>query len=215
MPRRRYALTRGEPKRVEVSSRFFRSDLTIRFDGNIIGTIPTRQELKAGREFSLGDGSVLQVQLVQNFLNTHLRVLRNGQPLPGSPSDPFQILKTTYGVIFFIGGLNIVEGIVLALVQNLPSTLQGSSIGALISGLVFVLLGFFVRRRSAIALGIAVALQALNVLVWDFLGWAWVSSGSLGGGIVGLQIGLLFFMIRGFSAIREIRNTAVINQFQG
>ena len=212
MPTQRYPLRRGEPKRVEVSwPAFSFNNVTIRLDGNVIGTVPTKQELKTGREFPLGDGTVLHVQLVRGFLNTHVRVLRNGQPLPGSPSDPFQILKTTYGVIFFIGGLNVVVGIVLALLQG--SGLQTTGIATIIGGLIFVLLGFFVRLRSSIALGIAVTLQVLNMLAWLI---TVVSSGGGGlSGSIALQIVFLIIMIRGFSAIREIRNTAVMKQFQG
>jgi hypothetical protein len=204
MPIRKYALSRGEPKRVEISwTAFSFKSFIIRFDGYHIGTISSRQELEMGRDFPLADGSVLRVQMTSSFLNTQLRVLRNGQPLPGSPSDPFYILRTAYWIIFFVGGLSTVLGLIVTLLATSGSQAPGLAI--LLSGLIFLLLGFFVRRQSAIALGIAVGLYALDALISLFTG---------GFASIPVHIFFLIMMCRGFSAIQEIRNTAASNQVQ-
>jgi hypothetical protein len=198
MPKRRYRLRRGERKRVAVSWSTFSSPyLTVRLDGNVIGTVRTEQELEMGQEFPFEGGSVLRVQLVHHFLSTQIHVLRNGQPLPGSPSDPFRILKTTYRLIFFVGGLSIVLGILLATVPD--SGLQTWGISLIVSGLIFAFLGFLVVRRSTIALGLAIALYTLDALVL-------LVPGNLL--TIILYAVVLIKMIQGFPAMHEIRNRA-------
>ena len=104
MPTKKYAMEKGEPKRLEISWKgiWKIKNFTVHLDGNNIGLIANRKELKAGREFALIDGSILKVQLVKKLLSAELQVLRDDQPLPGSASDPGQRLRVAYGIVFFI-----------------------------------------------------------------------------------------------------------------
>jgi hypothetical protein len=36
----------------------------------------------------------------------------NGQPIPGSASDPQTKVKNAYGMVYFVAGLNLVLGLV-------------------------------------------------------------------------------------------------------
>lgn len=65
----------------------------------------------AGQRFRLADGSSLEVQLKRTLFSTDLRVSRNGIPLPGSAGDPATGWKNAYGLMYFIGGLNILIGL--------------------------------------------------------------------------------------------------------
>src|SRR5690349_9384101 len=93
MPKQTFALEAGGEKRLEVSWGGMFKNTTVSLDGNSIGVIPDQKALLAGQEFRLPDGSTIKVQLVRSFISTELRVFRNGQPLPGSASDPLTRLK--------------------------------------------------------------------------------------------------------------------------
>ena len=93
MPSRKFSLDPGAPKRVEISWKGFWREVTVKLDGTVVGTIANKKELMEGRQFRLSDGSFLGVQLAKTFLSIKLVVTRNGQPLPGSDSDPGQQLK--------------------------------------------------------------------------------------------------------------------------
>lgn len=56
-------------------------NVTVLLNRSIIGVIPSREELRAGRAFALPDGSTLRVQLVE----TQLQVFRDGQRLSQNP----------------------------------------------------------------------------------------------------------------------------------
>src|SRR5439155_14599717 len=113
MQKKSYALEKGGSKRLELSWSGMWKNFTICLDGNQIGSVASKKELTAGREFLLGDGSTLRVQLGKTFLIApELQVLRDGKPLPGSASDPAQQLGVSYGTIFFVGGISILLGLV-------------------------------------------------------------------------------------------------------
>lgn len=204
MPNLKYALESGGPRRLEISWGAFWRDFTIKLDGNPIGTISGQKELKAGREFTLPDDSILRIQLVQSSTSAvpDLEVLRNGEPLPGSASDPAQKLKLAYGMVFFVAGLNILLGLVAALLQIEFLQSLGVGVGSALFGVILLALGFFVKRRSAAALIAAIVLLALDGLLGIVL--------AVGQGYTptaGLVARVLFIipMIQGVGAIRALK----------
>src|SRR2546421_11672180 len=73
-------------------------DVTVLLNRGIIGFIPSREELRSGREFALLDGSTLRVQLIE----TQLQVFRNGlrllqQPYGTRPQWPYSQPQAPYG----------------------------------------------------------------------------------------------------------------------
>lgn len=159
--------------------------------------------MAAGQEFQLQDGSTLKVQLVKKFTTTELQVLRNGQPLPGSASDPEARLKTAYGMVFFIAGLNIVLGLAAGIFQVEFLQSIGISFYSIIFGVVFLVLGYFVQRRSAVALVIAIAVFALDGILGLVTAISQGYDPGAGGTIA--RIFLLIPMIQGVGAIRAIK----------
>src|SRR5437588_1583055 len=113
MPSKSYALAAGGLQRLEVEWTGGWKSLTLRLDGREMGSVVGQKELKAGREFGLDDGSTLKVQLFSGFMGTELQLHRNSQPLPGSPSDPAERVRAAAGVTYFVGGLNIVLGLLV------------------------------------------------------------------------------------------------------
>ncbi len=215
MPTRRYALKRGEPKRLELISSVRWTPLTIRLDGQEVGSIQTMEQLKSGKTFLLSDGSQLRVELAKR----QLLVLRNGTPVPGSSSDPLIRLRGSYGCLFAVGGLVALVGLgltILAITQSADSLSSANEtfierygvgildlgIGLLVFGGVYLLLGFFVQRRSKVALGIAVGLICIDLALNSLALLAGNCSVIAG---LPIQIGILITLWRGFDAIRELQ----------
>lgn len=206
MPKQSFALETGGEKRLEVSWKGLYKDVTVSLDGNSVGVIPNQKALSAGQEFFLTDGSTIKVQLVSKLMSTELQVLRNGQPLPGSSSDPQTRFKTAYSMVYFIAGLNLVLGIVSVLFD--VEFLQQIGIGftSIIFGLVFLVLAFFVQRKSTIALFLAIVIFAADGILGIVLA---VSQGSTPGvGGIFARIILLIPMIQGVGAIKALKSKA-------
>src|SRR5690242_1851869 len=86
MPQSVFVLDESGTGQVQVSPDVSGKTTTITLNGNVIGSIPN-EELRAGWECSLMDGSVLRVQRVNN----QAYVFRNGQPLPTMSMGVVQI----------------------------------------------------------------------------------------------------------------------------
>jgi hypothetical protein len=201
VPTARFALEREGPKRLEIRwGMGWRTVVSL--DGKEIGSIPGRKELKEGRHFTLGDGSTLSVQLGQNLISQEFCVLRDGCPLPGSASDPVQRLRMASGVLFVIGGLNLVASLIAELFRVQALIQRGIGLGSMAEGVVYLILGAFAGRHSMIALGFAVALMVLDLIVG--LAAQPGASPSYGGFIV--RIFLLMIVIKGFGAIRTSKS---------
>src|SRR6266508_3070226 len=79
------------------------NNITIRMDDQILGTIPTKTELRAGRTFQLPDGSALLVQWADDGRSgVGWRLLRDGQPISGSFSDPFPKIQKAAQAVFIV-----------------------------------------------------------------------------------------------------------------
>jgi hypothetical protein len=178
-------------------------NFTVRLDGRAVGAMANQKELRSGRQFPLEDGSTLKVQLVQNFRSTELQVLRNDRPLPGSASDPAQRLRNAAGIVFFVAGLNIVLGLIGVLFQSPFLQSLGLGVGSILFGGIFLLLGYFVQRRSMPALVIAVAVFALDGIV-SVVTAAQQTGHPQTGGLVA-RVFLLISMCQGFGAIRALK----------
>jgi hypothetical protein len=215
MPTFTYFPKRGEFIRLEItwSSNF--KNTIVRFDGKPIGSVPTRQELEAGKSFPLGGGSEVKVQLRKTWIGYRIKVESDGRPLPESPSRASLILRGASNVIFFIAGLNLLFGVFVITVLA-PTGSQSQSagsldlgLGGLFGGLLYLVLGFFTRRGSKVALLIAGAVYALNFVLNLVLSVTSPSNPSLGSGIGlgGILIGiwLLREVRQGVRAIDAIR----------
>ena len=152
MPSGKFAFEEGGEKRLEVTWQRGWKKVIMKLDGAELAVIEGKADLKRGQTIALPDGSSLDVRLMRGGLG----LARNGEPLPGSVSSPEQAVKPAVVAVFWIGCGNLLLGILGALnVLDFGLFFSGLSI---IYGFVFLLLGYFVRRRSAPALGIAILL---------------------------------------------------------
>jgi hypothetical protein len=203
MPTKSFALEKGGPERVEVQWRGNFKDFEVRLDGNLIGSFENAKELKTGKTFPLEDGSRLEVGLKPTGLGVpELTLLRNGQPLPGSATDPAQRVGAAAGMIFVVAGLNAILGLV-ALAFNVQF-LQSLGIGgaSIFVGAIYGVLGYFVKRQSFVALALAVGLFVLDGLALLFN----VPPGGTPpiGGILA-RFFFLIPMVMGFPALKALQ----------
>lgn len=194
MPTLTYALEPNAPKRLEISWGWFWKNFTIRLDGQEVGRLAGQKELQQGQEFHLPDGSQLSVRL-RGGLFSELHVLRDGQPLPGSASDPGVRLRNAYLALYFIGGLNLLFGLLAEIFQASFLLELGVGLYSMVLGVAFLGLGFLVMRRSFIALVIAFALLLVETLSRLLVGFS-----------PGLLLNVIFLVIlwQGMDALRAM-----------
>ena len=198
-----YALEPNGPKRLEVSWKAMWKAFTVKVDDRVVGRASGQKELREGKRFRLKDGSYLSVKLVNKLTGVDLEILHDGQPLPGTSADPATRLKNAYRTVFLVAGLNTVLGLVAVLLE--APFLQALGIGfySILFGLVFVVLGFLVRKGSQFALILAIAIFALD----GILGFVLMSAEGVTpspGGLLG-RILLMITMIQWISAIRALK----------
>lgn len=201
MPKQTYALEVGGENRLEISWKGIWKDTTILFDGNCVGVIPNPKALSQGQEFVLLDGSTLKVQLGKNF--SGLQVLRNGQAVHSSVSDLQKRVKNAYVTVFIIAGLNLISGL-LTLGFKIEVLKQvGIGFGSIVFGVVFLVLGVFVKRRSNVALIFSIIIFALDGILGFILPISQVYHLGTGGLI--FHFISLILMIQGVGAIKKLK----------
>jgi hypothetical protein len=203
MAKYQYALEKGQPKRLEIVTRFNFTGATIKLDGNEILEIPNGEAFRQGVVVSLPDGSQVNVMLKTSFMGTSLLVSRNGQPLPGSGADPMTKLKAAYGIIYLLAGANLLGGILAVLMENSFLSDLGLGWTTIITGLIYLVLGFFTQRKSKAALIIAISLYILDAVL--MLYFSIVEAGSFPTGGLIIRVLFVIAMISGVKAIDEMK----------
>jgi hypothetical protein len=149
MPSRTFAFERGGEKRLKLSSTGFFGDLMITLDGQLLGSLSKGQV----QEYKLPDGSTLYIRRAYNFFEAKTVLLRDGKPLPGSDTDPWQITNTAVILIYIFGGVHLLFGLIEVLFDTQRWIREsGTGYEFMIFGLVLLPLGFFIKRSSVIAL---------------------------------------------------------------
>lgn len=202
MPEKHFALEPGGTERLAVSWSGGFKNLAIALDGQSLASFESPKELKRPQAMALPDGSRLEVQLTSPLGIPELQLRRDGEPLPGSAGDPAERHRAAWGMVAFVAGLNVVLGLVVVVFDIGFLKAVGAGWGSIISGLVYGVLAFFVRGRSQVALGLAVALFVLDGILL-------LASSAHAGGTppVGGLVARIFFllpMLRGFSAIAAL-----------
>jgi hypothetical protein len=208
MPKQQLAFEKDGPKRLELSWGGFWKDFTARVDGAEVLSAHGQGELKAGRSATLPDGSVLAIRLETGFGNTGLVITRNGQPLPGTSSDPETQVKLAGGIVYFLAGFNVLLSII-GFAFDVPFLKENLGYGGLIMGAIFGVLGFFTMKRSFAALIVAISLYALDGVL--SLGFAFAASApgrtpNFGG--IFMHVILIMAMIRGAKAMKALKENA-------
>ena len=202
MPKKTFALEPGSSRTVDIEWRGIWKDFKVSLDGQVLGTMNGQKQLQEGDTYPLQDGSVLAVKLEQGFGSAELKITRDGQPLPGTDSDPRQQLESAAGIVFFIAGLNIVLGLVAELLDVGLLLDNGLGWGSVVFGVVFLGLGLWARKGSRVALILAIALFAIDGLLGLYL--VVDAGGTPGTGGVVMRVLLIAGMIKGVMAAGKV-----------
>ena len=159
------ALESGGPKRLELKWASSWKDFNVTLDGQQVATVHGGDAaLKSGTQVRLPDGSDLHLQLVKSALNWELQVLRHGQPLPGSPTDPAQRVQTAAHLLYFFAALNTVLGVLALVIDSDILQQMGMGVFSILFGGLVATLGFFTYRRSRVAPILAIVLYVSDAL---------------------------------------------------
>lgn len=205
MPTKVFNFPDDDGRQLEIEWAGMWNNVSVRCAGVEIGQFADQSALKAGATYTLDDGSTLDVKLKSGMAESGLVVLLNGEPFPGCGSDPLEKLKAAYGMIYVIAALNIILGIVVVVGGFTFLANLGIGAGSIVFGVIFVILGFLVSKRSVIALTLAVGLFGLDgiLIVMQMA----QSEGGGTGGIIA-RVFFLIPMMGGFSAIKSLKRKA-------
>ena len=203
MPKQSYALEAGGKKRLELFWKGMFNNLNVVLDGQSIGVIPNQKALSQGQTFELEDGSTLKVQLVRSLMATEVQVLREGEPLPGSASDSQSRYKNAYLIVYFIAGLNLLLGVLASLFNVALLQQLGIGFGSILLGFVYLVLGFFVQKKSSLALILAIVLFAADSLFGVVM--TVLEGGSPGFAGLIMRVVLLIPMFQGVPAVKALK----------
>lgn len=202
MPTQKLRLDAKGPANVEVRWGWAFRNLTVTVDGQEIGRVVNKKELQQGKSFPIpGHGGELEVKLVGG-VQTMLRVTRDGEPLPGSATDPGTLARTARGIVYFVAALNSLIGIATLAFDVRALKELGFGIDALAFGLVFLFLALMIHLRGSwVALVVAIVFFALDGLVT--IGFAISEGSSPGIGGLVFRIFLIAGMARGVPALYQ------------
>jgi len=187
-------------------------DVAISLDGNYLGTIANGKEIKDGKEFTLPlEGNpVLKVKVNYSFLNYSWALTLDGQAMPNPIAYPLDRLKVTFYVLLGIAVWNIGIGLLSYIVSKMNINYLeylGFGLNSIIWGILYAILSIFIRRKSSVALGIALALYIMETVEFIYNEAIVQNTSFL---IMGLFVRLFLFLLltTGFKAIRELKQSS-------
>jgi hypothetical protein len=175
--------------------------LSLNYNGNVIGLVPKKKELKKGQTFSLDSQRTISVKLT-GLLFSNLEILVNGSYVKGSGNDPQVQLMQAYLTTLVFGLINLSIGTTVLLFQVKFFLNAGVGIETVLAGILVTLLALGIRRGSILALyGFWVLLMV------DLLFSIYFAVEDHSNMIVSaaLKIFLMIFIYRGVKAVKLIR----------
>lgn len=156
---------------LEVDFNLFAKRMPISLDGSVISE-PTYSELKKGIDHKLTDGSRLTVRMVKVGAAPIIQIVKDGHPIEGSPGHPLQIVRLAYGVLLFLGILNIATAtLTMGFGIEILAKVGFGPYNAVVGGIDLICYFRGRKRNSYIELAVALAvflvdsLAMLNMLI--------------------------------------------------
>ncbi len=207
MTKQRLALEPGEPPRIELDWGTYMREFEVRFDGEEIGRIDGGQSvLREPHSFTLPDGSELTIQLKKSQMIDELEVLRDGQPLPGSASNPLTKLSAAIRSSFFWGVGSLIGGLIVVFTDSGLATRLTFSPYSIGFGIGMILLAVLLLRRS-----FPIAVLALTFFVLDWAVAAWWAQQQ---GINYNFLSTIAMLVRILSLLPLVQGVAMLRQQQ-
>lgn len=203
MPKRTFHLKNDKQDTITVSWKLAWKQTQIFFNDNLIGSLDGEKELKKGKVFEIDDFRKLSIKLKGKVL-PELELLINGKYIDGSPTDPTMQLKGVYTLILVLAGLSVLVGTITEVFQIEFLMNAGLGLGSIIVGTVMLGLGYWVSKRSMIALALVFLIIISDIVATFWMATQTHASGSQG---IVLKIFFLIYMFKGFGAIRKLKQT--------
>ncbi|GMU58718.1 MAG: hypothetical protein AMXMBFR34_04810 [Myxococcaceae bacterium] len=199
MPQQSFAFEPNGPKRLTLSWGAFWKNFTVSVDSNQVAAL-TPEEVKTGKDVRLPDGSTLRIHLKTGFGNAGLELTRDGKPLPGAANDPQSMVKSAAYLLYFLAALNAVLGAAVVAFHVTALENMGLGVGNIILGFIFAVGGYFTMQRSMVALGLSIALYAIDGIAG--LVMAAEAGGRPGVGGIFIRVFFIIILARGITGIR-------------
>jgi hypothetical protein len=203
MPKRTFHLKNDKQDTITVSWKLAWKQTQIFFNDNLIGSLDGEKELKKGNVFEIDDFRKLSIKLKGKVL-PELELLINGKYIDGSPTDPTMQLKGVYNLILVLAGLSVLVGTITEVFQVELLMNAGLGLGSIITGVVMLGLGYWVSKRSMIALALI-----FLIIISDIVATFWMATHTHASGSQGivLKIFILIYLFKGFGAIKKLKQT--------
>lgn len=177
-------------------------NVSVQLNNEVIGTISNSRDIKAGKDIQMPDGSTLNLHVFQSKLlssSTSLQVLVNGKQVKGSGTEDEIKYKDATGCVFTIAILSLLFSLFLFAISPLSGFI---GIGA---GVLYLVLGYFVKQKSETALIITIVAYVLDTLITVV---SLIGNGGSGGSVIGgifIRIAALSILIPGVAAIKNMK----------
>ncbi len=202
MPTKQYYLDSNKTEPLTIEWKGIYKDFKVSLKDSEVLHFENKKALENGAEYRIDENRLLTVRLTKKKYTgfENLEILVNNEPVKGSPTDPFEIVKGVCELLFVIAALNVILGLIAELFSIELLLNYGLGFGTVIAGLIYTILGFLIKlKNSLIALVLSIFLLAADAI----LSFASMASGSA----TGFTFKLIFILLlwRGIRAIREIK----------
>lgn len=193
----------GGEKRLEIITNAKWRETEIKLDGSHVATL-TKNELYSGYDLKLTDGSILNIKLAKHVLQPdRIQITVNGQSIAPvlTRFDNERVINNAAGMVYMIAAINLIFGVISLFVKIEAFAQLKLGWQNIIFGLVYLILGFFTHRRSALAL-------ILFILIFGFDSFPFIilSFLTLNSLVIGVLLVRVAFLAAAFIALGEIYN---------
>lgn len=204
MPKIQYALEPGAPKRLVIQRGTFSDRLTLTFDGAPLAELRMREVKKTARQIALPDGTTLSVKSTPAVTGYQLELRRNGQPLPGSSTDPETMVKGGAYTLYVVAALTVLFALLSGVITGGTEAEDvGAIVGIAVSAALYAVLGFFASRGWMSAMIIGLVLYAADAFYTAFeASSVGVTNPARG---IFLKIIIMVFLVRGIQGAWQLR----------
>lgn len=165
MPSQKYALIKGEPKRLEIRGRWFSQERVVTYDGKEVMVFRNWKALRAGGQVTFSNGLPMIVKS-GSLWGAPYDIRINGHPLPNTDGDPQQRVNNTAALFGFIAFINILGGFIAAAsTRDIPQLPKEFATLTYVIGVIYAILGLCVWRASFLALLLGIIGYGLDTLV--------------------------------------------------
>ncbi len=135
------------------------SRLTIDVNDNSVGVVGSREDLKTGVNYDIGDGNILAIKLLNKYFIAHqLQILVNGEAVENSDTHP----EVQFKWVFWVATLPFTA----TLMYNINDAIfREVTISAAIFGINLLFLAIFYRYRSITLLLSIILLHGYQVFI--------------------------------------------------